>query len=78
MGVVIDVIKEQVLAAVGGELAAHKDEVDELQQKLTILEERYEATATAVEERERDLAAVKVELGGGEGEGAGSSEGGAG
>ncbi|CAI5507121.1 unnamed protein product, partial [Closterium sp. Naga37s-1] len=58
-----------VVAAVRAELAAHKEERDELQHevnelrlKLTAVEEKNEATAVAVDESERELAAVKQEV----------------
>ncbi|CAI5987386.1 unnamed protein product [Closterium sp. NIES-64] len=40
-----ELIKEAVLAAVREELAAHKEEVDEVQHMLIVAEERIEATA---------------------------------
>ncbi|CAI5499741.1 unnamed protein product [Closterium sp. Naga37s-1] len=62
MGALVEVVKEVVLAAVRGDLSAHKEEVDELQHMLTAVEEKNEATNAAMEERERELAAVKREL----------------
>ncbi|CAI5940218.1 unnamed protein product [Closterium sp. NIES-64] len=59
MGTLIDVVKEAVLAAVREELAAHKEEVDELQNMMIAVEERNAATAAAMG---RELAAVKGEL----------------
>ncbi|CAI5486398.1 unnamed protein product [Closterium sp. Naga37s-1] len=51
-------IKEAVLAAVREELAAYKEEVNELRQR----EERNGSIAAVMEERERELAAMKQEL----------------
>ncbi|CAI6009711.1 unnamed protein product [Closterium sp. NIES-65] len=62
MGTLIDVVKEAVLAAVREELAAHKEELNELQNMLFAVEEKNEATASVMEERGRELAAVKGEL----------------
>ncbi|CAI5965568.1 unnamed protein product [Closterium sp. NIES-64] len=58
MGTPIDVVKEAVLAAVREELAAHKEEVDELRYMSTAVKERNEAIASLMEE----WAAVKWEL----------------
>ncbi|CAI5486380.1 unnamed protein product [Closterium sp. Naga37s-1] len=62
MGPLIDVVKEAVLAAVRGELAAHKEEVNELRHLLTAAEERNKAASVAMEERERELAEARREL----------------
>ncbi|CAI6009753.1 unnamed protein product [Closterium sp. NIES-65] len=56
------VVKEAVLAAVREELAAHKEEVNELRHTLNAVVERNEATAAVMKEREGDLAAVRREL----------------
>ncbi|CAI5499728.1 unnamed protein product [Closterium sp. Naga37s-1] len=55
-----ELIKEAVLAAVREELAAHKEEVDELRR--TLLAAGDQSNATAVVEREREFAIVKGEL----------------
>ncbi|CAI6009752.1 unnamed protein product [Closterium sp. NIES-65] len=60
MGALIDTVKEAVVGAVRAELAANKEERDELQHMLTAVEERNYATASLVEE----LAAVREELAG--------------
>ncbi|CAI5987380.1 unnamed protein product [Closterium sp. NIES-64] len=49
-----------VLAAVREELAAHKEEVDELRHMLAVMRERNDAAA--VLEREREFVVVKEEL----------------
>ncbi|CAI5496015.1 unnamed protein product [Closterium sp. Naga37s-1] len=62
MGPLIDVVKEAVLAAVREELAAHKEEVDELRHMLKAVEERNGVIAATMEEKERELVVVKGEL----------------
>ncbi|CAI5984884.1 unnamed protein product [Closterium sp. NIES-64] len=59
MGVLVDAVKEAVLAAVREELAAHKEDVDELRRMLTAVGEGNDVTAAVGKERERELAAVK-------------------
>ncbi|CAI5971760.1 unnamed protein product [Closterium sp. NIES-65] len=59
MGVLVDAVKEAVLAAVREELAAHKEDVDDLGRMLTAVGEGNDVTAAVEKERERELAAVK-------------------
>ncbi|CAI7917717.1 unnamed protein product [Closterium sp. NIES-53] len=62
MGPLIDVVKEEVLAAVRMELGAHKQEVNDLRQMLNAVEEKNEATTAVMEEREREVTEVKGEV----------------
>ncbi|CAI5476874.1 unnamed protein product [Closterium sp. Yama58-4] len=62
LGPLIDVVKEAVLAAVREEMAAHKEEVNELRNMLTVVEQRNGATAAAMEENRRELIAAKTEF----------------
>ncbi|CAI6009708.1 unnamed protein product [Closterium sp. NIES-65] len=62
MGPLIDVVKEAVLAAVREELAAHKEEVNELRHMLTVAEQRNGATTAAMEENRREFIAAKTEF----------------
>ncbi|CAI5460866.1 unnamed protein product [Closterium sp. Yama58-4] len=59
MGVLVDAVKEAVLAAVREELGAHKEGVDEVRRMLAAVGEGSDATAAVGKERERELAAVK-------------------
>ncbi|CAI5507109.1 unnamed protein product [Closterium sp. Naga37s-1] len=62
MGPLIDVAKEAVLAAVGEELAAHKEELNELRHMLTVAEQRNGAISAAMEEKRREFISAKTEF----------------
>ncbi|CAI5940328.1 unnamed protein product [Closterium sp. NIES-65] len=57
-----ELIREAVLAAVREELAAHKEEVNELRHTSSVVNERNKAADAVIHERERGLAPVKGEL----------------